>query len=213
MQGSTLHRKAKANDPCILAFLSKFVEIVIWLIMTYLVSLLEPVCAWVMIDSNGLIYTLLAIWFWGVCFNIPFCKDRLLLAWKLIELLVANIFITVEILLPEYRLEVIALILEDIPGLVVRFENGDTPMLFAQRAAIPSQSHQRPDLSSVYLERCCHTPLLKQHDSHTDYQVLFDLSRHLQHCRTTQSLPLVSILCSSSFFGIMLHILRRLSMC
>lgn len=32
--------------------------------MTYLVSLLEPVCAWIMIDSNGLIYTLLAIWFW-----------------------------------------------------------------------------------------------------------------------------------------------------
>ena len=68
--------------------------------MTYLVSLLEPVCAWIMIDSNELIYTLLAIWFWGVCFNIPFCKDRLLLTWKLIELLAANTFITVEILFP-----------------------------------------------------------------------------------------------------------------
>lgn len=79
-----------------------------------------------MIDSNGLIYTLLAIWFWGVCFNIPFCKDRLLLTWKQIELLAANIFITVEILLPEYCLEVIALILEDIRGLVACFENGDT---------------------------------------------------------------------------------------
>ena len=90
--------------------------------MTYLVSLLEPVYAWIMIDSNGSIYTLLAIWFWGVCFNIPFCKDRLLLAWKLIELLAANIFITVEILLPEYCLEIIALILEDIRGLVARFE-------------------------------------------------------------------------------------------
>lgn len=166
-----------------------------------------------MIDSNGLIYTLLDNWFWGVCFNIPFCKDRLFLARKPIELLAANIFITVEIFLPEYCLEVIALILEDIRGLVTRFENDDTPILFAQRAATPSQSHQRPDLSSVYLECCCHTPLLKQHDSHTDYQVLFDLSRHLQHCRTTQSVPLVSILCSFSFFGIMLHILQRLSIC
>lgn len=44
-------------------------------------------------------------------------------------------------LLPEYCLEIIALILEDIRGLVARFENGDTPILFAQRAAIPSQSH------------------------------------------------------------------------
>ena len=60
---------------------------------------------------------------------------------KQIELLAANIFITVEILLPEYCLEVIALILEDIRGLVARFENGDTPIPFAQRAAIPSQSH------------------------------------------------------------------------
>lgn len=34
-----------------------------------------------------------------------------------------------------------ALILEDIRGLVARFENGDTPIPFAQRAAIPSQSH------------------------------------------------------------------------
>lgn len=94
-----------------------------------------------MIDSNGLIYTLLAIWFWGVCLNMPFCKDQLLLAWKQIELLAANIFITVEILLPEYCLEVIALILEDVRGLVAHFENGDTPIPFAQRAAIPSQSH------------------------------------------------------------------------
>ena len=84
---------------------------------------------------------------------------------KLIELLAANTFITVVILFPENYLEVMALILEDIRGLVARFDNGDTPILFAQRAAIPSQSHQRPDLSSVYLECCCHTPLLKQHDS------------------------------------------------
>lgn len=145
--------------------------------MTYLVSLLGPVCAWTMIDGNGLIYTLLAILFWGACFNIPFCKDRLLLASKLIELLAANTFITVVILFPEYCLEVIALILEDIRGLVARFDNGDTPILFAQRTAIPSRSHQRPDLYSVYLECYCHIPLLKQHDARTGHQVLFDLSR------------------------------------
>ena len=84
---------------------------------------------------------------------------------RTIELQAANTFITVEILFAEHCLEAIVLILEDNCGLVARFDNGDTPILFAQRAAIPSQSHQRPDLSSVYLECCCHTPLLKQHDS------------------------------------------------
>ena len=60
----------------------KFAVIVIWFMITYLVSLLELVCAWTMIDSNRLIYALLAILFWGVCFNLSFCRDRLLLVWK-----------------------------------------------------------------------------------------------------------------------------------
>lgn len=128
-------------------------------------------------DGNGLIYTLLAILFWGVCFNLPFCKNRLLLTWTLIELLAANTFIRVEILFPEYFLEVTALILEDIRGLVARFDDGDTLKLLAQRVAIPSQSHQRPELYSVYLECYCHILWLKQHDARTGHQVLFDLSR------------------------------------
>lgn len=93
------------------------------------------------------------------------------------ELLAANTFIRVEILFPEYFLEVTALILEDIRGLVARFDDGDTLKLLARRVAIPSQSHQRPELYSVYLECYCHILLLKQHDARTGHQVLFDLSR------------------------------------
>lgn len=69
------------------------------------------------------------------------------------------------------------MILEDIRGLVARFNDGDTLKLLAQRVAIPSQSHQRPELYSVYLECYCHILLLKQHDARTGHQVLFDLSR------------------------------------
>lgn len=57
------------------------------------------------------------------------------------------------------------MILEDIRGLVARFDDGDTLKLLAQRVAIPSQSHQRPELYSVYLEYYCHILLLKQHDA------------------------------------------------
>ena len=57
---------------------------------------------------------------------------------KTIELLTASTFITVEILFAEYCLEVIVLILEYIRGLAARFDNGDSPILIAQLAAMPS---------------------------------------------------------------------------
>ena len=57
---------------------------------------------------------------------------------RTIELQAANTFITVEILFAEYCLEAIVLILEDKYGLVARFDDGYSPIFFAQRLAMPS---------------------------------------------------------------------------
>ena len=57
---------------------------------------------------------------------------------RTIELQAANTFITVEILFAEYCLEAIDLILEDNCGLVARFDDGYSPIFFAQRLAMPS---------------------------------------------------------------------------
>ena len=104
------------------------------------------------------------------------------------------------------------MILEDIRGLVARFDDGDTRKLLAQRVAIPSQSHQRPELYSVYLECYCHILLLKQHDARTAHQVLFDLSRLCSIAARLSRFHWFQYYVAL-VFGIMLHILRRLSMC
>lgn len=91
-----------------------------------------------MIDSNRLIYAFINHFVLRSLFQPIVLQEPAIACLKTIKLLTASTFITVEILFAEYCLEVMVLILEYIRGLATRFDNGDSPILFAQLTAMPS---------------------------------------------------------------------------